>query len=94
MASGRFLADGSTNEFIVGGGSENIHIGVEGTFGGGNVAVEKVIAGEVFPLRDGGTAIILSAPDDSTYLLKFGDVIRLTLSSSTTPAITWSVTGF
>ncbi|MBL4888466.1 MAG: hypothetical protein JKX97_00420 [Candidatus Lindowbacteria bacterium] len=93
MASGRFLADGSTDKFIVGGGSENVHIAVEGTFGGGNVNVEKVIAGEVFPLRDGGTAIVLSAPDDSTYLLKYGDVILLTLSGSTTPVITWSVTG-
>ena len=93
MASGRFLANGSTNDFIVGGGSSNIHISVQGTFGSGTVAIEKLIAGEVFPLRDGGTAIVHTVADDSTYLIKKGEVIRLTLTGATTPSITWSVTG-
>ena len=85
--------DGSTGWYEVGAGSEGVTICVFGGFGGGSIAVEKRVNGAAVPLLDGATAITLSAPDDSLYNLKFGDVFRLTLTGSTTPTIGWSING-
>lgn len=94
MPTGIFREDGTTNTVIIGGGSNNdVHISFEGGFGGGTLAMEKLVASEVFPLRDGGTAITHTVADDSSYLLKSGDVIQFTLAGSTNPTLRWSVTG-
>ena len=90
-AQGVFTEDGSTVYYEVGTLSDGVHIGVSGGFGGGSVAIEQRVNGLPVPIVDAG--LPLTAPDNALYNLKFGDVFRLTLTGSTTPAIDWSISG-
>ena len=94
MPQGIFQANDSTEFFTVPHDANNAHVALTGTFGGGTVALNQRIAvnNTTVPLRDLGTAIIVSAPDDLLIALKSGDTIGLTLSGSTTPQLAWSIT--
>jgi len=94
MAHGKLNADGSTGWLTTTtkeGAKTNILLG--GSFGGGTLAVEKRVNGTAYPLYENGVAITLTAADDDMYNLAPRTQIRLTLSSSTSPAIDWEVPG-
>jgi len=89
MPSGTFKENATSGKVVAAG---EVHISLNGTFGGGTVAVEKFIRGELFPLFNEGVAVTFTAPDDSDYLLKPGDAVQITLTGSTAPNLTWSIT--
>lgn len=91
MASGVFTDNGTVGPFLV--KSNNVHVGVNDTFGGGTVAVEKVVTNKTFPLYEDGSAITYTAAADSRLNVSRGDLIQLTLSGATSPNIVWSLTG-
>jgi len=91
MPQGTLTADGSTGYYEVGDGSEGIHIGIYGGFGGGSIAIEQSVNGLPVPIAD--PDLPLTGVDNALYNLKFGDVFRLTLTGSTTPTIAWSING-
>lgn len=87
---GKLTANGSTGwvKIIEGG---DIYISVNGTFGGGSVAVEKRINDTAYPVRSSGSPIAHAADDDSVYGLVAGSTIRLTLTGATSPSIDWAI---
>ena len=89
MASGILAADGSTPFHLI--DSDDAYVSVNKDFGGGTVAIEKRIEGQVFPLRSSGAAITFTAADDSDYGVPKGLEIRLTLSGSTAPDLVWAI---
>lgn len=92
MSSGTFRQDDTTRVMQV--ASDNgVHIGFGGGFGGGTVSVNKVIGGVASPLYEGGVAISYTAVDDDNLLLVRGDKLQLVMSGSTSPELTWTVTG-
>lgn len=91
MANKVFYSDGSTKPYLVKG--SNVHISLQGAFGSGVVAVEQVIDGTAYPLLNEGVAITHSVADDTRYNLSKGDIVQLTLSGSTNPALVWNITG-
>lgn len=93
MAQGILTANGSTDWLTPKAGSNGIHIGVSGNFGGGAVTIDQKRNGTDAPLLDGATAISITADDDSLYNLVIGDVFRLTLTGATAPAVAWSING-
>ena len=66
-------------------------VSVNGTFGGGTVALEKEVNGTVYPLYDAGAAITLTGPDDLSLALGQDTKIRLTLTGATSPDINWAI---
>ena len=93
MPQSTFTADGSTDWYTAKSGSNGIHIGISGDFGGGSIAVEQRVNAASVPLLDNGVAVSLTAPDDSLYNLVIGDVFRLTLSGATDPVVNWNING-
>jgi hypothetical protein len=86
-----FSADGSTAWFLV--VEHPVHIAVDGSFGSGTIAVEQRIKNTTSTVRDNGTEIGITSDDNSSYNFSPGDVIRLTLSGSTSPDIDWKISG-
>ncbi len=92
MATGKFRGNEATK--VVNVTSDNgVHVGFGGDFGGGAVAVKKVIGGTPHPLYDGGVAISYSSVDDDNLLLVRGDFIQLEMSGASSPELDWTVTG-
>jgi len=98
MATGRFQADGnsegdgaSPNGWVQVTGN-GCHISLQGTFGGGSIAIQQELGSLPFPLLDLGVAVVITAADNSEYQLYNGDRVRLVLTGSTTPDIQWSIT--
>ena len=92
MPSDKLTSNESTNWVLIGSGG-GVHVSVDGTFGGGTVALEKKVMGKPYPINEDGVAITFTAPDDSSYGLQASDQIRLTLTGATSPDIIWSITG-
>ena len=88
MTVGRLTANGDTQAVKATGLTM---ISVNGTFGGGTVALEKEINGEFYPLYDAGTAITLTAPDDISLALGQDIKVKLSLSGATSPDIKWGI---
>lgn len=91
VKQGTFSADGSTEWFNV--ASHPLHIAINGTWGGGSIAIEQEIQGTVSSVLDEGSVIAITANDNSAYNFQSGDTFRLTLSGSTSPDLDWKVTG-
>lgn len=89
MSTGILTADGSTEWVLVRGG--NTQVSINDTFGGGTVAVEKLVNGSALPVYDGTTAITATAPEDMELALGNSLKLRLTLSGATAPSITWAI---
>lgn len=71
---------------------EGCHIAVAGNFSTASVQVQYRLNKTAYPLLDQGAQINLSQADNSPYLVKPKDVIRLFVSGGGTPSIVWSIT--
>ena len=91
VETGTFSANGSTGWFLV--KEYPVHIAINGTFGSGSVAIEQDLQGTTSTVLDNGTAIGITANDNSMYNFQAGDTIRLTLSGATSPDLDWKVSG-
>lgn len=89
--TGTLSADGSTEWMHV--ITHPVHIALDGNFGSGTIAVEQRLGGNTSTVRDNGTEIAITADDNAMYNFQSGDVIRLTLSGSTSPDLDWKVSG-
>jgi hypothetical protein len=89
MSVGILVADGSTKWQLISKG--DTHVSLNGTFGGGTVALEKKVNGVEYALYDSGAAITAAAADDMQLSIGEGVSIRLTLSGATNPSIIWSI---
>ena len=89
MAQGNLTLDGSTDWFEL--TYEQTYISVDGTFGGGAVALEKLVNGTAYPLRESGTPISITAASDVNLNIGSGAKVRLTLSGSTGADIDWAI---
>jgi len=89
MATGILTADGTTKSILISKGET--HVSLNGTFGGGVVAIEKVVNGQTAPAYDSTTAITVSAPEDMILSIGEGIKLKLTLSGATSPNIIWSI---
>ena len=84
-----FDADGSSSAIRVSG--ESAHIAMAGDFGGGTVAVEYRVNDTWYPLLNEQVAITFTAANNSGYNVNRGDIIRLTLSGSTSPDLDYKI---
>ena len=93
MASvGNMAADGSTQWVKVGVDSERVRVCAKGDFGGGTIALEQLLNGSTYSYLDSNQAAITYVDDfDVSLDLAMGDVIRITLSGSTSPDIDWMI---
>ena len=87
MATGTLTADGSTKPFITKG--SGTHLALDGSFGGGTVAVQKHTVSGWVSLYNEGTAETFAADDDVLYNTGQGLKLRLTLSGATSPSLDW-----
>lgn len=70
---------------------DDVHLSIAGDFGGGSVAVQYHMGGEWFPLMNSGVAVVLTSADNINLDVKVGDVIRLSLSGSSSPDIYFKI---
>ena len=93
---GILTADGPSPWFKVhtvdyGGG---VHISGSGTFGGGTVTIQKLVNNKVYSVLDStDTALTNTAAFDRLVDVQAGDIVRINLASSTSPALDWSIAG-
>ena len=90
MSVGTITADGST-EWVKVRGGRNMQLSLNGSFGGGTAAIEKLVDGNTYALYDVGTAITATAAEDMRLTIGKDVSIRITLAGSTTPALVWSI---
>jgi len=91
MASNQITGDGTTPEQKVNAGP--IHIAVAGSFGGGTVSVEYNNNNTFYPLLNEGAPIQFTTPANVRVNVTAGDVLRLTMSGSTSPAVDYHIAG-
>lgn len=91
VKTGAFAANGSSDWFLV--ERHPVHIAINGTFGPRAVAIEQDVQGAASTVLDNGTAIGVTANNNSSYNFQAGDTIRLTLSGATTPDLNYKISG-
>lgn len=91
MPKGTLTEDGATRWLVV--GESAAHIALSGNFGGGTVALEQRIDGVAVAVLSEGVAVTFTTATDVSARMSEGDVVRLVLSSSTAPALLYSVGG-
>ena len=91
MASNQITEDGTTPDQKVNAGP--IHIAVAGSFGGGTVAVEYKNNNTYYPLLNEGAAIQFTTAANVRVNVTAGDVIRLSMTGSTSPAVDYHIAG-
>lgn len=95
MASiGNLSANGSTQWVQVGVASNRVRVCAKGTFGGGTITIQQLLNDNVYSYLDSSqVAITYTADFDAVLDLSRGDVIRMSLSGSTSPNIDWMISG-
>ena len=92
MASNRITTNEPTKWQSVSGSS--VHIGIAGTFDGASVALEQMIFGTVYPVRDvDKVPIVYTEATDENLLVEKGDEIRLSPTGGTSPVIDFNIAG-
>ena len=86
---GNIPADGELFSYTVKRGP--VKLSFNGTFGSGTIALTQKMRTGTAALLDNGTAITITAADDSEYRLYPGDTVIATLSGSSSPSIDWSI---
>lgn len=90
---GQFTADGSTAWQVMP-KQGHVHIAGAGSFGGGTITIQQQINGTTYSVLDGSqTALTYTAAFDEVLYFGAGDKFRITLSSSTAPALDWKIAG-
>ena len=93
MITSEFTGDGSTGWLQVedvGG----VHISVKGTWGGGSLAIEQRVNGNVYTIQTSDDSLVVHTNNFNRHVsFEKHDIFRLTLSSSITPTIDYSIAG-
>lgn len=93
MRQGTFTENDSTPWFIVW-GDKDIHVTGKGSFGGGTITLEHKLQGDTETLVDPDGADITHTDNfDRLTAFRRHEVVRLTLTGSTTPSIKWAFYG-
>ena len=86
---GSIAANGELFQYTVKKGP--VKMSFSGTFGSGTIALTQKTAKANVALRDNGTAITITAADDSEYRLYAGDTVIGTLSGASGADIQWGI---
>jgi hypothetical protein len=93
MAEGTLTEDASTSWYLLKGPGP-VHVSGKGAFGSGTIAVEEFVSGQVYASLDAtASAIEKTAAFNQVMEFQEGDVIRLTLSGSSSPNLRWKMSG-